>query len=99
MPKIFLLKNRLHQQQQRLLEAQHLSKSPPPGSGKDSPLGGSEPLSLIVNKHQCKFLPFPHQKSIRIIGNVSFSRDCKDTRSSFTSNIFNSTATRKYTEN
>lgn len=54
MPKIFLIKNRLHQQQQGLLEAQHLSKSPPPGSGKDSPLGSSEPLSLIVNKHQCK---------------------------------------------
>ncbi|XP_034933706.1 transcriptional regulator ovo isoform X2 [Chelonus insularis] len=50
MPKIFLIKNRLHQQQLRLLEAQHLSKSPPP-SGKDSPLS-SEPLSLIVNKHQ-----------------------------------------------
>ncbi|XP_063992642.1 uncharacterized protein LOC135170599 isoform X1 [Diachasmimorpha longicaudata] len=52
MPKIFWLKDRLHQQQLRLLEAQHLSKSPPPGSGKDSPLGGSEPISLIVNKHQ-----------------------------------------------
>ncbi|XP_012279999.1 transcriptional regulator ovo isoform X2 [Orussus abietinus] len=51
MPKIFLIKNRLHQQQLRLLEAQHLSKSPPP-SGKESPLGGAEPLSLIVNKHQ-----------------------------------------------
>ncbi|XP_012265037.2 transcriptional regulator ovo isoform X2 [Athalia rosae] len=52
MPKIFLIKNRLHQQQLRLQEAQHLSKSPPPSSGKESPLGGSEPLSLIVNKHQ-----------------------------------------------
>ncbi|XP_057336006.1 transcriptional regulator ovo-like isoform X1 [Microplitis mediator] len=49
MPKIFLIKNRLHQQQLRLLEAQHLSKSPP--NGKDSPLS-TEPLSLIVNKHQ-----------------------------------------------
>ncbi|XP_053971573.1 transcriptional regulator ovo isoform X1 [Hylaeus volcanicus] len=52
MPKIFLIKNRLHQQQLRLLEAQHLGKSPPPCSGKESPLGSSEPLSLIVNKHQ-----------------------------------------------
>ncbi|KAG7207962.1 hypothetical protein KM043_009545 [Ampulex compressa] len=52
MPKIFLIKNRLHQQQLRLLEAQHLGKSPPPSSGKESPLGSSEPLSLIVNKHQ-----------------------------------------------
>ncbi|XP_011298896.1 uncharacterized protein ovo isoform X2 [Fopius arisanus] len=51
MPKILWLKERLHQQQLRLLEAQHLSKSPPPGSGKESPLG-SEPISLIVNKHQ-----------------------------------------------
>ncbi|XP_033216845.1 uncharacterized protein LOC117172755 isoform X2 [Belonocnema kinseyi] len=51
MPKIFLIKNRLHQQQLRLLEAQHSGKSPPHG-GKDSPLGGHEPLSLIVNKHQ-----------------------------------------------
>ncbi|XP_036145312.1 transcriptional regulator ovo isoform X2 [Monomorium pharaonis] len=51
MPKIFLIKNRLHQQQLRL-ESQHPSKSPPPGSGKDSPLGSSEPLSLIVNKDQ-----------------------------------------------
>jgi hypothetical protein len=53
MPKIFLIKNRLHQQQLRLLEAQHLGKSPPPG-GKESLLGGAEPLSLIVNKHQCE---------------------------------------------
>ncbi|CAL1675301.1 unnamed protein product [Lasius platythorax] len=52
MPKIFLIKNRLHQQQLRLLESQHPSKSPPLGSGKDSPLGSSEPLSLIVNKDQ-----------------------------------------------
>ncbi|XP_066582214.1 transcriptional regulator ovo-like isoform X2 [Prorops nasuta] len=52
MPKIFLIKNRLHQQQLRLLEAQHLGKSPPPNSGKESPLSSSEPLSLIVNKHQ-----------------------------------------------
>ncbi|XP_031783461.1 AT-rich interactive domain-containing protein 1B isoform X3 [Nasonia vitripennis] len=53
MPKIFLIKNRLHQQQLRLLEAQHLGKSPPSsGGGKESPLGGAEPLSLIVNKHQ-----------------------------------------------
>ncbi|XP_051173001.1 transcriptional regulator ovo isoform X2 [Leptopilina boulardi] len=52
MPKIFLIKNRLHQQQLKLLEAQHSGKSPPHGGGKDSPLGGSEPLSLIVNKHQ-----------------------------------------------
>ncbi|KAF7406338.1 hypothetical protein HZH68_005707 [Vespula germanica] len=53
MPKIFLIKNRLHQQQLRLLEAQHVGKSPSPCSGKESPLGSSEPLSLIVNKHQC----------------------------------------------
>ncbi|KAI4495180.1 hypothetical protein M0804_001381 [Polistes exclamans] len=52
MPKIFLIKNRLHQQQLRLLEAQHVGKSPSPCSGKESPLGTSEPLSLIVNKHQ-----------------------------------------------
>ncbi|XP_058798797.1 transcriptional regulator ovo-like isoform X2 [Phymastichus coffea] len=68
MPKIFLIKNRLHQQQLRLLEAQHLSKSPPPpGSGhhhvivKDvspPPIAPTrspstqEPLSLIVSKHQ-----------------------------------------------
>lgn len=58
MPKIFLIKNRLHQQQLRLLEAQHLGKSPPPCSGKESPLGSAEPLSLIVNKHQCKFFFF-----------------------------------------
>ncbi|KAK0159835.1 hypothetical protein PV327_010907 [Microctonus hyperodae] len=51
MPKIFLIKNRLHQQQLRLLEAQHQSKSPPPCNPKDNPLT-SEPLSLIVNKHQ-----------------------------------------------
>ncbi|XP_072756014.1 uncharacterized protein [Anoplolepis gracilipes] len=51
MPKIFLIKNRLHQQL-RLLESQHTSKSPPLGSGKDSPFGSSEPLSLIVNKDQ-----------------------------------------------
>ncbi|KYM93948.1 hypothetical protein ALC62_15443 [Cyphomyrmex costatus] len=60
MPKIFLIKNRLHQQQLRLLESQHPSKSPPPGSGKDSPLGTSEPLSLIVNKDQCK-APCSHE--------------------------------------
>lgn len=54
MPKIFRIKDWLHQQQLRLLEAQHLSKSPPPDSGKESPLGSAEPLSLIVNKHQCE---------------------------------------------
>ncbi|KAJ8675947.1 hypothetical protein QAD02_011733 [Eretmocerus hayati] len=65
MPKIFLIKNRLHQQQLRLqqLEAQgHLGKlSPGPHQpsplvhGKHSPLGNQEPLSLIVNKHQCEY--------------------------------------------
>ncbi|XP_060812593.1 transcriptional regulator ovo isoform X2 [Bombus pascuorum] len=44
MPKIFLIKNRLHQQQLRLLEAHH--------AGKNSSTNGAEPLSLIVNKHQ-----------------------------------------------
>lgn len=55
MPKIFLIKNRLHQQQLRLLESSHLGKGPLHGSGKDSPLGSSEPLSLIVTKDQRKY--------------------------------------------
>lgn len=55
MPKIFLIKNRLHQQQQRLLESQNLlgvkdderlnalgSQSPPSSY--------NEPLSLIARK-------------------------------------------------
>ena len=70
MPKIFLIKNRLHQQQLRLLEAQHLGKSPPPG-GKESPLvaaaaaanAAAEPLSLIVNKQQCEYSP-PHGRLV-----------------------------------
>ncbi|EZA59848.1 hypothetical protein X777_16050 [Ooceraea biroi] len=56
MPKIFLIKNRLHQQQLRLLESQHLGKNVSLGSARDNPLDSSapQPLSLIVNKDQCK---------------------------------------------
>ncbi|XP_014207602.1 uncharacterized protein LOC106638775 isoform X2 [Copidosoma floridanum] len=50
MPKIFLIKNRLHLQQQRLQESQHHGGKSPPF--KESPLGAAEPLSLIVNKQQ-----------------------------------------------
>lgn len=58
MPKIFLIKNRLHQQQLKLLESQKRDTSndneshnagealTPPGS----PLSDCQPLSLIVNK-------------------------------------------------
>ncbi|RZF43933.1 hypothetical protein LSTR_LSTR016093 [Laodelphax striatellus] len=50
MPKIFLIKNRLHLQQLKLLETQKnrdesVSLSPP-----GSPLNEPQPLSLIVNK-------------------------------------------------
>ncbi|KAK7864632.1 hypothetical protein R5R35_012407 [Gryllus longicercus] len=66
MPKIFLIKNRLHLQQQRLLESQKRSEDAltPPGS----PLSDCQPLPLIVNRTadraQCKqdeerFFPRP----------------------------------------
>lgn len=52
MPKIFLIKNRLHQQQLRLQEAQHGGKNvldiAATGDGRGSP----EPLSLIVQKKE-----------------------------------------------
>ncbi|KAG8307009.1 hypothetical protein J6590_034552 [Homalodisca vitripennis] len=48
MPKIFLIKDRLLQQQLKLLDQQkhHNEGLTPPGS----PLSDSQPLSLIVNK-------------------------------------------------
>ncbi|XP_011329661.2 LOW QUALITY PROTEIN: transcriptional regulator ovo [Ooceraea biroi] len=59
MPKIFLIKNRLHQQQLRLLESQHLGKNVSLGSARDNPLDSSapQPLSLIVNKDQYRDKP------------------------------------------
>ncbi|XP_063240580.1 transcriptional regulator ovo [Bacillus rossius redtenbacheri] len=50
MPKIFLIKNRLHLQQQKLLEAQKRSDDAltPPGS----PLSQGQPLSLIVGRER-----------------------------------------------
>lgn len=52
MPKIFLIKNRLHQQQLRLLESQ---KRDTDGGGESltppgSPLSDCQPVSLVVNK-------------------------------------------------
>ncbi|TGZ47085.1 hypothetical protein DBV15_10710 [Temnothorax longispinosus] len=84
MPKIFLIKNRLHQQQLRLLESQHLSKSPPLGSGKDSPLGSSEPLSLIVNKDQSGIWRLGNGvPPVRAVGTFGFARKLRNaTRSS-----------------
>lgn len=46
MPKIFLIKNRLHQQQLRLLESQNSLHS----KDEDRLLSGVEPLSLISRK-------------------------------------------------
>ncbi|KAJ1530527.1 hypothetical protein ONE63_005417 [Megalurothrips usitatus] len=57
MPKIFLIKNRLHQQQLRLAEAQKRADGPADGSGislspPGSPLSyqDAQPLPLIVSK-------------------------------------------------
>ncbi|KAJ4443004.1 hypothetical protein ANN_04653 [Periplaneta americana] len=58
MPKIFLIKNRLHLQQQRLLETQKRPSGPgdgggaltPPGSPLSPPDAACQPLSLIVHK-------------------------------------------------
>lgn len=50
MPKIFLIKNRLHQQQLKLLESQN-------GQNKTGDLNGAleqQPLSLIVQKKEGK---------------------------------------------
>lgn len=55
MPKIFLIKNRLHQQQQKLLESQNLlsvkddDRLSALGS-QSPPTSGDEPLSLIARK-------------------------------------------------
>ncbi|XP_069691064.1 transcriptional regulator ovo-like isoform X2 [Periplaneta americana] len=64
MPKIFLIKNRLHLQQQRLLETQKRPSGPgdgggaltPPGSPLSPPDAACQPLSLIVHKtaERCK---------------------------------------------
>ena len=68
MPKIFLIKNRLHQQQLKLLEAHGKSShnnSPlsssiknNTNSGYNNPEPSHEPLSLIVDKdkQQCEYL-------------------------------------------
>lgn len=59
MPKIFLIKNRLHQQQLKLLESQN-------GQIKSGDLNAGleqQPLSLIVHKKEGRFL--------RIIMNTS----------------------------
>lgn len=49
MPKIFLIKNRLHQQQLRLLESQNAANN------KNDLLGDDQkPLSLIVQKKEGK---------------------------------------------
>ncbi|XP_039278540.1 transcriptional regulator ovo isoform X2 [Nilaparvata lugens] len=51
MPKIFLIKNRLHLQQLKLLESQkNREESSPTLSPPGSPLSDSQPLSLIVNR-------------------------------------------------
>lgn len=55
MPKIFLIKNRLHQQQLRLLESQNAATTKTGDLGNI--LGGSsepQPLSLIVQKKEGK---------------------------------------------
>lgn len=59
MPKIFLIKNRLHQQQLRLAEAQKradapaepgISLSPPCSPGSPLSYPDAQPLPLVVNK-------------------------------------------------
>lgn len=62
MPKIFLIKNRLHQQQLRLLESQNAAATKNElatsgtGGGTGSVLGDNtqQPLSLIVHKKDGK---------------------------------------------
>lgn len=53
MPKIFLIKNRLHQQQQRLNESQNATNAK---SELGNILGDSQPLSLIVQKKDGKHI-------------------------------------------
>lgn len=66
MPKIFLLKNRLHQQQLKLQQQHQLNnKSPILGA---SPLDCNEPLSLTIGKNTCKF----YLKNVLIFGKNSF---------------------------
>lgn len=59
MPKIFLIKDRLHQQQQKLLEAQKQRDDPVEVSfaSPGSPLSPDQPLSLIIPKNSGKFVP------------------------------------------
>lgn len=49
MPKIFLIKNRLHQQQLKLLESQNAT-----AQKNDLGIGDSQPLPLIVQKKDGK---------------------------------------------
>jgi hypothetical protein len=57
MPKIFLIKNRLHQQQLRLLESQNLliakddDRLNPLGTTSPPPPSNNEPLSLVSRKN------------------------------------------------
>lgn len=59
MPKIFLIKDRLHQQQLKLLEAQKQRVDPVEESFASpvSPLSPDQPLSLIIPKNPGEFLP------------------------------------------
>lgn len=50
MPKIFLIKNRLHQQQLRLQEAQGLLAKDDQGLCPGSPLDDGEPLPLLKDR-------------------------------------------------
>lgn len=53
MPKIFLIKNRLHQQQLRLQEQQNGGKNDLGiGSAGDAGAGSPQPLSLIVERKE-----------------------------------------------
>lgn len=52
MPKIFLIKNRLHQQQLKLLESQNATANK---SGELNAALEQQPLSLIVQKKEGKF--------------------------------------------
>lgn len=58
MPKIFLIKDRLQQQQQKLLEAQKQRADPVEVTFASlvSPLSPDQPLSLIIPKNSGKFL-------------------------------------------
>lgn len=78
MPKIFLIKNRLHQQQLRLLEAQNGA-----ANKNELDIGDSQPLPLVVQKKEGKRPEIQFRRA---------SQSKRETNGDFNARLHNNTA-------